>query len=81
MSVAAWAVHCLYHWDVLLPLSVLWGHNINYMLTPPPVLYRACHTLYHVAQAVVCLALTLCARMGALEIALGVSGVLGGVDG
>eukprot|EP00997_Jenningsia_sp_PLL12_P005217 NODE_2085_length_990_cov_95.876727_g1705_i0.p1 GENE.NODE_2085_length_990_cov_95.876727_g1705_i0~~NODE_2085_length_990_cov_95.876727_g1705_i0.p1 ORF type:complete len:274 (+),score=36.03 NODE_2085_length_990_cov_95.876727_g1705_i0:127-948(+) len=57
----AWVI--LYHWDVLLVMSMISGANLNYMMTPPPGPLMRFGRQYHVAQIFISFFLTVAARM------------------
>lgn len=63
-------LHTAYHWDLLLPLSIALGGNLNYTLAPPVALASA-GQWYHVPLVSFCVVVTL--TMGAICVLLPVS--------
>jgi hypothetical protein len=59
-----WAVLFLFHVDVLLPVSLYAGGNINYIVVPPRGILRWFEQHYRLAMGGFCILLTMAMRLG-----------------
>ena len=62
-----WAVLFLFHVDILLPVSLIWGGNINYIVVPPRGVLRWFEEHYRLAMGGLCILLTMIVRLGLTE--------------
>lgn len=60
----SWAWKFAYHVDVLLPASLVFGGNLNYMLVPPPGPLANFGFMYRPVMGLVCILLTALVRYG-----------------
>jgi len=64
-TVFSWAFLALVHWDLYAPLSLLTGHNVNYMLVPPGgPLHLFPPPYYRIIMGAACLLFAYIARIG-----------------